>query len=593
MSAGNRTVLVIIDSRKITDRHPADQTVFAALDHFGVAWEVLDGGDYMGFIPDYVAPRALYIIAHDGAAGWLAPETAQQIADAVTAGGAGLVSFDRRLHEWPDALRALLPDDIFQTRTGILRFGPPGFISHGHDEGEELELQEEIAALAFAADARSHTPLSDAQDRTLVTDAQGRSVVISADVGAGRMVLFGTGESIYREGVYGHVRGIDGLMWRSIVWAAAKPFPMRCVPPYVTARIDDCNGTYGAFAYVDAMNRFGIGPNLGLFTDEMGPTDWAAAKRLYDSGGADFSMHAFRDDFYVARADYRPWATLADKPDLSEGGRHTLFEGLSMDHDTGADLPAETVRRNFRRMDEAFAAAGISHWRVLNAHFGEVGWRAVPLFLQRGVDMPCNNSALGQLYSNQPVWRPRPYGIRGSSGRHGLILDRCPQHPAMTFVSISMAHVGKSHMTTDILSGRVPFIGEAERPKIAEAAAAGTANLKLGLDALAYGLLFPHQARNHAISPLDWESIVSGAMSGRVGREWEGALREDVGVICKRLLDSALVRASVDQSGVLRCELVGATDGPSPLTVWENEDDICTRRVVDIAAIDGYAEVEA
>ena len=86
---------------------------------------------------------------------------------------------------------------------------------------------------------------------------------------------------------------------------------------------------------------------------------------------------------------------------------------------------------------------------------------------------------------------------------------------------------------------------------------------------------------------------MSGAVSGREGWEWEGALREDVGIICKRLLDSALVRASVDQSGVLRCELVGATEGPSPLTVWENEDDICTRRVVDIAAIDGYAEVEA
>lgn len=49
------------------------------------------------------------------------------------------------------------------------------------------------------------------------------------------------------------------------------------------------------------------------------------------------------------------------------------LEGLSMDHDTGADLPAETVRRNFRRMDEAFAAAGISHSRVLNAHFGAGG----------------------------------------------------------------------------------------------------------------------------------------------------------------------------------------------------------------------------
>ncbi len=580
MSAGNRTVLVILDGRKSAERRPADQTVFAALDHFSVAWEVLDGGDYMGAIPEFIAPRALYIIAHDGAAEWLKPEVAQQIADAV-ADGAGLVSFDRRPQEWPQALREMLPGEIGETRTGVLRFSAPSFISSGHEEGEELELGEEIAAVTLPGDGRW---------QPLVTDAEGRAVIASAAAGAGRVVAFGTGESIYREGVYGHVRGIDGLVWRAIVWAAAKPFPMRCVPPYVTARMDDCNGTYGAFAYVDVMNRFGIGPNLGLFIDEMGPSDWAAAKRLYDAGGADFSMHAFRDDFYMARPNYKPWAVSPDKPDLSDGGKQTLYEGLSMDHHTGADFSDEGIRRNFSRMDDAFAEHGITHSRVLNAHFGEVGWRAVPLFLERGVDMPCNNSALGQLYSNQPVWRPRPYGIRGLSGRHGLIIDRCPQHPRMTFVSISMSHVGKTHMRTDILSGRVPFLDESETPKLDEAAQAGTENIKLGLDALAYGLLFTHEERINAISPEDWETVVTGIVRGLDGWEWQGGLREDVGVICKRLFDSALVRANLTDGG-LRCELVGDTYGPSPLTIWENEGDGCTRRVVDVEPINGYAEL--
>lgn len=582
MSAGNRSVLVVLDSRREAERRPADQTVFAALDHFGVAWQVLDGGDYMSVQPGYITPRALYVIAHDGAAALLSAEAAREIADAV-AGGAGLVSFDRRVQEWPEALRGLLPANPADTRVGMLRFALPSFISFGHDEGEELEPGEEIAALTLPGDDRW---------QPLLTDAEGRSVIASASVGKGRVVVFGTGERLYAEGVYGHIRGIDGLMWRSLVWAAAKPFPMRCVPPFVTARMDDCNGTYGAFGYVDSMNRFGISPNLGLFIDEMGPTDWAAAKRLFDAGGADFSMHAFRDDFYMARPNYRPWAVLPDKPDLSDGGKHTLFEGLSMDHYTGLDLPAETVRSNFKRMDEAFARAGIRHSRVLNAHFGEVGWRAVPLFLERGVDLPCNNSALGQLYSNQPVWRPRPYGIRGRTGRHGLIIDRCPQHPGTTFVSISMAHVGKTHMTTDILSGRVPFLDEAETPKLDEAAQAGIANIKLGLDALAYGLLMTHEERINAISPEDWEHVVETIVRGLDGCDWQGAGREQVSVICRRLFDSALVRANLTERG-LECELCGQTDGPSPLTVWENEGDGCIRRVTDVDAIEGYAQVVA
>ncbi len=581
MSAGNRTVLVILDSRKSTSRRSADHSVFAALDHFGVAWEVLDGGDYMGFIPEYLAPRALYIIAHDGGANWLEPGVAQQIADAVLA-GAGLVSLDREVHEWPAPLRTLLPTDSgdARTRTGVLRFPEASFISFGHDAGEQLELHEELEVFTLSRENGWWPIVSDAEDR---------AVIAAADAREGRLVIFGTGERLYDQATYGHVRGIDGLMWRALVWAAAKPFAMRCVPPYVTARMDDCNGTHSAFGYVDVMNRFGIRPNLGLFIDEMGPTDWATVKRLYDSGGADFSMHAFRDDFYMARPDYQPWAVLPDKPDLSAGGTKTLFEGLSLDHDTGLDLSPETIRRNLARMDKAFADAGITHSRVLNAHFGEVGWRAVPEFLARGVDLPCNNSAFGQLYSNQPVWRPRPYGIRGPKGRHGLIIDRSPQHPEMTFVSMSVAHLG-THMGLDILSGRVPFLGESSILKLDEAAQAGIDNITLGLDALGYGVLFTHEERINVISPEDWDGIVTQIMRGLDGWDYECASREHVGSICKRLLDSALVRANFTARG-LECELVGRTDGPSPLTVWEDEGEGCTRRVVDVEPIDGFAEI--
>lgn len=582
MSAGNRSVLVVIDSRLGAERRAVDQTLFAALDHFGVAWEVLDGGDYMGAIPEYVAPRALYVIGHDGAAGWLSEEHAKQISDEV-AQGAGLVSFDRRAHEWPSPLRELLPTELGSIRTGVIRFADKdAFINFGHAEDEEIESGEEIEVLTL--------PAGDGW-QALVTDAEGRTVVASREVGEGRVVFFGCGERLWAEGIIGHVRGIDGLMWRSLVWAAAKPFPMRCVPPYVTARMDDCNGTYGAFDYVKVMNKYGISPNLGLFIDEMGPTDWAAVKRLYDSGGADFSMHAFRDDYYMARPNFKPYAVLEDKPDLSDGGKQTLFEGLSLDHYTGLDLSDEEVRRNFQRTDEAFERAGIRHSRVINAHYGEVGWRAIPYFLERGADMPCNNSAIGQLYSNQPVWRPRPYGIRGETGRHGLIIDRPPGIPGMTFISMSVSHFGR-HMGLDILSGRVPYLDESDVPKLDEAAQVGIRNIKLGLDALAYGVLFTHEERINVISPDDWNGVVEAIVSGLDGWEWQGGNREQVGIICKRLFDSRLVRANVTERG-LECDLAGQTGGPSPLTVWENDGDACSRRVVDVDAIDGFLAVTA
>ncbi|NSW56847.1 MAG: hypothetical protein HPY44_12620 [Armatimonadetes bacterium] len=581
MPAGNRSVLVVLDSRRRAQRALSDTTVFAALDHFGVPWEVLECGDYMPQPPHHVTPRGLYVLAHDGAGAGLTDVVATEIAEAVAA-GAGLLSMDREVNAWPCALRALAPSELRCAETPVLRFpSAPNFITFGHEQDEELELDAPLAVTAF--------PAADGWETLLATSA-GDPALVCRQVGQGRVVIFGTGERLYGEDVFGHVQGADGLLWRSLVWAARKPFAMRCIPPFVTARMDDCNGTYGAFAYVDVMNRFGIKPNLGLFIDEMGPSDWAAAKRLFDAGGADFSMHAFRDDFYKARANYKPFAVSPDKPDLSNGGKVTVFEGLSLDHNTGRDLDSATIRRNFQRMDEAFARAGIRHSRVINAHFGEIAWRAVPLFLERGADMPCNNSVVGQLYGNQPAWRPGPYGSRGRSGRFGLVIQRCPYGSGLTFINMSVSHASKTHMTGDILSGRVPFLGESETPKVAEAAAQGVRNIKLGLDALAFGVLMTHEERIDAISPEDWETVVTSIVRGLNGWDVEFAGREHVGVITKRLYDSRLVRADYADGG-LQCELAGVTDGPSPLTIWDNDGDGCVRRVVDIDRLDGFAEV--
>ncbi len=581
MAAGNRSVLVILDSRRRAERARADQTVFPALDHFGVAYDVLECGDYLSLPPDHLAPRAAYVLAHDGAGAGLTPEVAARIAEEVGL-GAGLLTLDREIATWPAPLRGMLPTDPTRAEAGSLRFpAPPSFITFGHEQDEELALREPVEVVGF--------PRDDAWQALLATDT-GRGVLLRGRVGEGRVVVLGTGERLYAGEVLGHVHGVDGLLWRSLVWVARKPFPARCIPPYVTARMDDCNGSYNAFGYVAVLNRYGIRPNLGLFLDELGPTDWAAVERLFCLGGADFSMHAFRDDFYLARPDYRPFAVSADKPDLSRGGTQTLFEGLSLDHVTGRDLDDATVRRNFQRMDTGFARAGIRHSRVLNAHYGEVGWRAVPLFLERGVDLPTNNSALGQLYGHQPSWRPRPYGLRGASGRYGLVIDRCPAHLGFTFVAMCSSHLGPTHMATDILSGRVPFLGEAGSPLIPEAVRRGVANVRLGLDALAFGTIMTHEERIAVISPDDWEAVIAGIVRGLDGWDVEFAGREHVSVICKRLLDSRLVHAEA-ADGRLRCELCGRTDGPSPLTVWENEGDDCIRRMAEVDAFDGFAEV--
>ena len=44
MKSMDQSVLVVIDSRRPADRKMADEALFAALDHFGVPWNVYELG---------------------------------------------------------------------------------------------------------------------------------------------------------------------------------------------------------------------------------------------------------------------------------------------------------------------------------------------------------------------------------------------------------------------------------------------------------------------------------------------------------------------------------------------------------------------
>jgi hypothetical protein len=578
MSTGNRSVLVILDSRQVAARQTADLAVCAALDHMGVAWQVLDAGDYWALPAAYVLERAALVFAHDGAGAGLRPEPATWIRDAVLA-GVGVLSFDRDTAAWPDALRGIAPDTAGGAEVRAVHFSTASHaITASHRPGETVELLAGTYAVRFVCGAGVTPVASGTGDLP---------VLVRTQRGGGRCVFFAVGNTLYDETVLGHTRGLDGLYWRALAWVARKPFPMRCIPPFISARMDDCNGAHTAFAYVDCLNRRGISPNLGLFLDELGPTDWAAVSRLSRHGGADISMHAFRDDLYKSSPAWKPYAVLADKPDLSKAGRETLFEGVGMDHATGRDLDEQTVRRNFARVDAAFAKAGIRPSRVLNAHFGEIGLSSLPHYLERGVNLPCNNSVIGQLYGNQPVWRPRPYGLRAANGRYGVVIDRLPQHPAFLSIGFSASHLGRTHMTSDVLSGNTPFMGEASQLRAAEAIQRGIANLRVGLDSLAFSVIMTHEQRIHSIALEDWEKIVAAILDGIRDLDAVPASREHISLICKRLFETRLSFAQADEGGLV-CEITGSAEGPSPITIWEDQGDQLVSRRAEVGPVNGF-----
>ncbi len=591
----NQTVLVVLDSRRAADRRLAGSAVCAALDHFGMPWSIYELGapesasdfdpaaprDPMappgarGVADRYVGDRALYVLAHDGA-GRMPALMARRLAESVRA-GAGLVSFDRDRAGWPAPLRELdeqAAEPVRAERLIVADRAAP-FLVLPHEPGERLALQNPVTVTPGGAGAAP-----------VLLTPDGRPAVWTRAAGRGRVVSFGCGAGLFDESVLGHGRGATGLLWRALVWAARKPFAMRGLPPLLTARFDDCTGSYDAFGYVHPLAELGMRPNLGLFLDELGPADWRAAAALHKAAEADFSLHAFRDDLLQHDPGWEPCQPMDHKPWFKAGA----YDALTMDHWTGAEFDDAALARGFARLDQAFSRYGLRHSRVLNAHFAEVACRAVPRFLERGADILVNNGVTGQLFGNQPAWRPRPFALRNDAGRHPLVIDDSPDRTGLFCAGVGTPPQAAAGMETDILWGHTPFLGEAARLDIERAAARCIRNMEWALDAMAWGLLMAHEQRVACVPPDDWRRLVAAVARHFRGREVRFAGREEAAVMARRLFHSRLVRASLED-GALAVELTGQTDGPSPLTVWHNEGPDCRRAIHSIPAIRGFLRV--
>ena len=89
--------------------------------------------------------------------------------------------------------------------------------------------------------------------------------------------------------------GADDLVWRSIVWAARKPFVMQGLPPFVTMRVDDESGP---FNWMHVANEFGIEPWAGLFYHNVDDVESADLAALTNAGDATVSIHAKNGSFF-------------------------------------------------------------------------------------------------------------------------------------------------------------------------------------------------------------------------------------------------------------------------------------------------------
>jgi len=288
--------------------------------------------------------------------------------------------------------------------------------------------------------------------------------------GTGHAVQWGSYDWMSHS-VKGPVYGLDDLVWRSIVWAARKPFVMQGLPPFLTMRVDDESGPFG---WIEIANEFGIKPWAGLFYYNIDDTEAAQLSTLVNADYATASVHAKTGAFFY------------------------------YNHGVG-DFPDAEIEANYAHATAWHSDHNIPISKFVLPHFYEFGTNIFQGLSDWGVEfvgtmMDPGNGYGASWIMNGPY---RLYETGGSSqGRPVYYADfmSIPGHPEFdgqffNCVTEIRDDAGYEWYPSNDVAGSI---------------GRGTRQSKRALDSMALATLFTHGYYTHGITPDNWRGILQG-----------------------------------------------------------------------------------
>jgi hypothetical protein len=551
-ASGNMTLLVLADNSAREERLILDRTVLAALDHFGMPFEVFDLS--AGTLDEEALLGHSAVVLGQGGLGRRLSEKLGGAIRAAVEMGVGLVNFDGMLGDYPASYQRMLGIEMpAAARAAAIRIASSTHpATRIYDADQEFRLLRPVVAAGL-----SRLPRGEMLLRT----EQGLPAAFALAQGKGRIVQFTLSPRFWLPDYFGHAHGLDGLFWRCLAWAARKPFVMLAMPPFVTARIDDASGSgsrylvsqdsaAASFRYIDGLNKFGYIPNVGLFTDDITREDGLVLKRKFDRGLAEFSGHAWTNEKHIYNR------RILDKPAASP----VEFS------------PAE-LRQAFAKLDGQFAGWGIKPSRTVNSHFFNPGLNSLPFLKERGETFLMFAGKFGRNYSDPTAytWNPKPYG------HPGFTFDYMPDDPAFFNVEAHPYVVSASGRISDgdidILWGNTTFVRESAKNDLSAAARKGAYGIGLGLDGLFFGCLFTHEQRIARLTVPEWEKILADVDQATL--RWKRIFKsyDHIAEYAKSRYDSRLTEAGYDPTtGQIRIRVVGKATLPLSVYVFAVEN---------------------
>lgn len=359
------------------------------LDNFGIPYDLYNESSPQNL--PVLSNYAIVIFGHKNVYDGTTVLYPVNLIDAAVQGGVGLYSFDPNLFNYSLGVfsASITPSTVASSQ--IIIGNTSHYITQNHvSDDYNLPLQEggtvysnnyNVLTLVTNMPAGQNTILNSGT--SLATMSQSGNTVALLEIselGSGRIVKWNEYDWAY-EGFLGPIYGMDDLLWRSIVWAARKPFVMQGMPPIITMRVDDVEGTgpliMENFEWINICNEFGLIPWCGTFSSI--PEEYMSNFRtILDNGQATSAPHAFSYE-------------------------HSIY----FNHDVNDGDPAINTQTAF----SYYETNGLKMSKVLIPHYYEIDLSALEWINEMGIEFIGTHMPLGQPYGGE-TWLPgRPYRV--------------------------------------------------------------------------------------------------------------------------------------------------------------------------------------
>jgi hypothetical protein len=564
-SEGNGTVLLLVSKSDPKEYDQLEETVLCAFVHLGIPYKLCNIDEGCPPVKELLKYACL-ILGQNHLGKKLGQAGATSLRNAVKE-GVGLVSFDGDIGSYDNSF-----SEIFNVQSGkpltlcsiIKTVITDHYITGTRETEDDITLDKPVEV--WPVEVSSRTDL-------LQTDS-GLPIVIPSVFGKGRAVLFTSSVKLWTMDVLGHARGLDDVFWKSVVWAARKPFAIYAMPPFATALMDDCSGSYNHFRYVDVMNKYGWIPHIEVYLEDidrvMHHEDYADSKKiksLYDAGLAEFGIHGF-----------------------------TYSNLMWFDHYGRKSLSDQQINENFKKYDEYFEKWGIKPSRIENMHFGEIGSNALPFLKERGVEYLSMVLPFDTAWHDVPE-KKAPFKVPGPYRHRGYYMADLPEDPHF-FISRSFFEP-KDFISTDVatladyLWDNTIFWDESPRTNIERAAAVAALQVRRGIDARFYGITVAHEQRVAVVRMDEWEEIYAEIQTKLKKYDLIYCSWEKIFDYARSHYNTRINSVNVNrESGKVHCTFQGEAQVSTLLEVYTNNGNSVKCQSGDVPSFIGAVNIE-